>query len=182
MLSGRCRTCKTHISTRYPLIEILTAFIFVLLFIKFGLEKVYFFYIIMVGYIIVLSFIDIDKKVVPDGIVIYLLATGLILNAFELKSNSGIIDGIVGAIAAGAVFYLLGFFSGGKMGEGDIKLFMALGFCFGAKDIFNITLYSFIAGGVAAAFLLTSGMSKRKDKIAFVPFAGLGLIISALLS
>ncbi len=180
LLKGRCRNCGTKISLRYPIVEFLTGLLFVIFFLKFGLEKIYFFYIIMVGYMLLLAFIDIDEKIVPDGIVLCLIITGLITGVFNLNPGINVFDGIIGATAGGFILLSLNFFSNGKIGEGDIKLTAALGFCSGFREIIGIINYAFIIGAVCAVLLLALGKLKRTDAVAFVPFIAAAFILRAL--
>jgi leader peptidase (prepilin peptidase)/N-methyltransferase len=182
MLGGKCRSCSAKISIRYPIVELLTALLFILFFLKFGLEKIYFFYIILVGYLIVLTFIDIDKKEVPDEVIVFLFLTGFILDTLELNNGINIFSGLAGCIAAGFVFYAMNYFTDGKIGEGDVKLIAALGLCLGLKNISLLILWSFIIGGAAAFILLVSGNSRRTDKIAFVPFIMAAFLLQGMMS
>lgn len=180
LLGGKCRACKTKISLKYPIVELLSALLFVLFFLHFGLEKIYFFYIILVGYMIVLAFIDIDKKEVPDEIIIFLFLTGFILNTFELNSGVNIFSGITGALGAGFVLFVMNYFTNGKIGEGDVKLITALGLCLGLRAITEVVLWSFLIGGAAAVVLLATGKYRKTDKIAFVPFIAAAFIMHGL--
>ena len=181
LLGGKCRFCGEKISLRYPIIEFMTGLLFVLFFIKFGVEKIYFFYIIMVGYLITLALIDIDRKIVPDGILKYMLVTGAVFSVFKF-GGINLFEGIIGATAGGTLLLILNYFTNGKIGEGDIKLASVIGMCTGAAGIFSVMFYSFIAGAVVSVFLLASGKKGRKDEIAFVPFIAAGFIINALLA
>ena len=181
LLKGRCRACSSKISLRYPIVELLTGILFVLFFLKFGLEKIYFFYIILVGYMIVLTFIDIDKKEVPDGVIVSLFMTGFILNTLEMNRGINIFSGLIGALAGGFAIYLMNYFTSGKIGEGDVKLFAALGFCLGLQGVTALILWSFIAGGAISAVLVIAKKFKRTDKIAFVPFVALAFVLSGLI-
>lgn len=181
ILRGKCRNCSKKISIKYPLVEFIVALLFFLLFVKFGLEKICFFYIIMVLYMIVLAFIDIEKRVVPDIIVVFIFFTGMIFGVINFSGSATIFDGIIAAIAAGFIIYAMNFFSNGKIGEGDVKLFMALGMCVGLKEIVAVMLYSFVIGGVISAALLLFAGFKRKDAVAFVPFIAAAFIVRAFL-
>lgn len=181
ILGRKCRFCGEKISGRYPIIEFMTGLLFVLFFIKFGVEKNYFFYIIMVGYLITLALIDIDRKIVPDGILKYMCITGAVFSVFKF-GGINLFEGIIGATAGGTLLLILNYFTNGKIGEGDIKLAAVLGMCVGAAAVFDIIFYSFIVGGFVAVFLLVTGKNGRKDEIAFVPFIAAGFILKYLLA
>jgi leader peptidase (prepilin peptidase)/N-methyltransferase len=181
LLKGKCRFCGEKISIRYPIIEFITGLLFVLFFIKFGVEKIYFFYIIMVGYLITLALIDIDRKIVPDGILKYMLITGAVFSVFKF-GGINLFEGIIGATAGGTLLLILNYFTNGKIGEGDVKLAAVLGMCVGAAAVFDIVFYSFIAGGFVAVLLIVTRKNGRKDEIAFVPFIAAGFLIKFLLA
>jgi len=153
-----------------------------LFFLKFGLVKIYFFYIIITGYLIILTIIDIRKKVIPDIIVIYILITGLFFNIIEINGFVNIFDGIVGAITAGLLSYFIYYFSNENFGEGDIKLLMALGLCMGPKDIVILLFFSCLLGGFLPMILRIIKTLKIKSKIAFVPYIFLAFLIMGLIS
>jgi leader peptidase (prepilin peptidase)/N-methyltransferase len=180
-IGGRCSHCNHKISIRYPIVELIMGLLFFLFFLKFRLEKIYFFYIIMVGYMVALAFIDIDKKIVPGRIVVFLFATGMVFGVFGLNNSVSFFDGIIGAAAGGFIIYAMSFLSNGKIGEGDVQLFMALGMCLGLKNVLELIFYSFLLGGAVAAVFLLTGKYKRKDAVAFVPFISAAFIIKALL-
>ncbi|HDQ26542.1 MAG TPA: prepilin peptidase [bacterium] len=180
-LSGKCRFCSVKIPIKYPIVEFITALLFIIFFLKFGLEKTYFFYIILTGYLIVLTFIDIDKKEVPDSIIVFLFLTGFVFGIFEIKEYLNIYTGLIAGLAGGFVIYLINFFSNGKIGEGDIKLIAALGLCVGLKDIGLIVFGSFVIGGIAAAILLLLKKKGRRDELAFVPFITAAFLLVVLL-
>jgi len=181
ILARKCRFCGEKISLRYPIIEFITGLLFVLFFIKFGVEKIYFFYIIMVGYLITLALIDIDRKIVPDTILKYMCITGAVFSVFKF-GGINLFEGIIGATAGGTLLLILNYFTNGKIGEGDIKLAAVLGMCVGAAAVFDIIFYSFIVGGLVAVFLMVTGKNSRKDEIAFVPFIAAGFILKFLLA
>jgi leader peptidase (prepilin peptidase)/N-methyltransferase len=181
LLRGKCRFCGEKISGRYPLVEFLTGLLFVLFFVKFGLVKIYFSYIILIGFMIMLVFIDIDRKIVPDGIIVFLILTGVIFNVFGLR-NLNVFEGIIGAVTGGIIIYFINFFSNGKIGEGDIKLMTALGMCCGAYDILRIIFYSFIIGAAFSVVMLALKKYKKNDEIAFVPFIGAAFLLNGLLT
>lgn len=181
LLRGRCRACSSKISLRYPIVELLTGLLFILFFLKFGLEKIYFFYIILVGYMIVLTFIDIDKKEVPDEVIVFLIITGFALNTLEMRENMNIFMGVAGGLAGGFIIYLMNYFTDGKIGEGDVKLFCALGLCLGLQGIIELIIWSFITGGIISVALVLVKKIKRTDKVAFVPFIALAFLIQGLI-
>ena len=67
-LMGRCKHCKSCISFRYPMVELLAGVFTVLLFVKFGITPQLFFWMCFVYVLIVISLIDLDHQIIPDRI------------------------------------------------------------------------------------------------------------------
>ncbi len=181
ILRGRCRTCSEQISLKYPLVEFITGLLCVFFFLKFGLEKIYFYHIMIILYLIVLAFIDINERIVPDIIVAFMIITGLCFGVFEVRAGISVFDGVIGAVSAGIIIQTLCFFSNGKISEGDTTLIAALGLCVGIKEIILIINYSFVIGGLYALLMLLLGKHKKNDAIAFVPFIAVAFILRSLL-
>lgn len=129
---------------------------------------------------IVLAFIDIDKKIVPDEIILSMIIIAILCGIAGLNPGVTVFDGIIGAIGGGFILLVLNFFSNGKIGEGDIKLLAATGFFTGFKEVSGIIMYAFILGGVYAFLMLISGRHKKTDAVAFVPFIAAAFIVRAL--
>jgi len=180
-LKGKCYYCRKKIPVIYPIIEILTSLLFVIFFLKFGLEKVYFFYIIITGYLIILSAIDIKTKQISDIIVLLLFITGIIFCIFEIN-NVNIFEGIISFITTGFIVFVLNFFSNEKIGEGDIKLMAGLALPAGIILSLKVLFFSFIIGGIFSLFFLIIGKYKRNQSVAFVPFIFLSFVLVTVIS
>src|SRR5690554_6056807 len=79
---GKCRYCGDKISWQYPLVELLTVFLFLSLFLKFGFNSIFIIYIILVSLLIVLSFIDIKYMIIPNKITYPGIIIAFILSFF----------------------------------------------------------------------------------------------------
>ena len=66
ILRGKCRDCGGKISWRYPLVELITALLALLLFLKFGLTLKFLIFFIFTAVLIVITFIDLDHQIIPD--------------------------------------------------------------------------------------------------------------------
>lgn len=153
---------------------------FIVFFLKFGLEKVLFFYIIITGYLIIFSSIDIETKQISDELILFLIINGIIFCIYEIKEIN-IFEGIISFITAGFIFFVLNFFSNGKIGEGDIKLMAALALPAGIVFSLKVIFFSFILGGIFSIFFLISGKYKKNQSVAFVPFIFLSFVLVSLI-
>ncbi len=166
LLRGKCRHCRTPISPRYPLIEAITAIIFVLVYNRFGLSFQTIGYSLLMCWLLALTLIDLDTMTLPNP----LTQSGLVLGlAFQVVAGyldtnhaiSGIreytIQGIL-AMTLGIWIYdtmmILGSLMVGRpaQGGGDAKLMAMVG----AWTNWKVVL---LAGGLASALALIGFMA-----------------------
>ncbi|WP_250442759.1 A24 family peptidase [Actinotalea sp. C106] len=186
-LRGRCRDCDARISPRYPLVEITTAALFVLVTARFGVDVPgvwalpAFFYLAAIG--LALTLIDIDVHRLPDAIVLpsYGVAAALLGLATWGTGDWGSLlrAGLGGAILFVFYFLLLIVYPRG-MGFGDVKLAGVLGLYlawlgWGALVIGAFS--AFLVGGVFAVALVLTGRAGRKSGIPFGPWMVAGAAI-----
>ena len=172
-LRGKCRYCKSDISIQYPIVEMLTALMYIVLYKEFNLSMNYFFYSILSSILIVITFIDLKEMIIPDFLVVMIFILAILyksINFFLFGLSINLLYDLGGLLLAGGIFLIIVLLSKGGMGAGDIVLISALGFVLGAKYIlFNIFL-SFILAAIISAFLLLAQIKTRKDPIPFAPF------------
>jgi len=182
-LRGRCRFCKTKISLRYPLVEFLTAIIFLLLFLKFGAGFKLFSSLILVSLLIMIFFIDLEHLIIPDTIVFPGLGLGIIFS-FSHGFPSPL-ETLWGLLFGGGVLYLIALLSGWiarkeSMGGGDVKLAAMIGTFLGWKMTALSLILAFISGALISLVLLAVKIKGRKDVVPFGPFIAVGGIVSLL--
>lgn len=197
-LGGRCRFCKQRISWRYPLVELLTAMMFLVNFIRFGLSYDFVFYSLLVCALIIASFVDIRHRIIPDGISIGGLIIGFILNSirgFYLNPLSWnikpMVDSFAGIIIGGGVIFLTGFLfdliyfkilkrppiqgETESMGAGDVKLLAMIGAFLGWQ---GALVTFFIAPFLGLVIGVINLLVKKDHTIPYGPFLSLAAIIS----
>jgi leader peptidase (prepilin peptidase)/N-methyltransferase len=175
---GHCRYCGTTFSLCYPMVEILTAILFVWCFQLFGLTSLLFKAIILASYLIVITFIDYDHQLILDKVLLWLSISGVAINLWTNSVN--IWDMLIASLLGGGLLLLIAVASRGGMGGGDIKFAAALGLWLGWKCLLLALLLSFVLGGVGGVLLLLFKIKSRKDFIPFGPFMALGALISML--
>jgi len=178
-LLGRCRQCKTHISIRYPLIELLSGFFAVCTFIKFGLNLEGFVYYVFIATLLVITFIDIDHKIIPNvislpGIPIFFIA------AFAVSSVT-LKDSLLGILIGGGSLYAVAWtycLITGKegMGGGDIKLLAMMGGLIGWKGVLFTIFIGSAVGTVAGLIVMLYTRMNMKLAVPFGPFLSIGAI------
>jgi len=181
LLKGRCASCQTPISWRYPIIEVTTGLLSGLVACQFGATWLMLAVMVFTWCLIAMTVIDIDHHLLPDSITIPLLWLGLLVNALGLNAQVSLHDAVVGAAAGYLVLWSLywGFrLLTGKegMGYGDFKLLAALGAWMGWQSLLLIVILSSVVGALTGIVLLLRGRD-RDMPIPFGPYlAGAGLL------
>ncbi len=168
---GKCSYCGSKIHWHYVLVEIITPLVFFLIFYKsnFRFDLFFFKNIIFFSIAIILFFIDIFHKILPDIFTIPLIFIGFIFTYFT--KDISIQNSIFSSIAVFALLYSISYiyFKTSNrigLGGGDIKLFAAIGAFFGLKGVIFILLFS----SVSAVFWFVFSRMKREDQLPFGPF------------
>ena len=170
VLRGKCRDCGGKISWRYPLVELITAVLALLLFLKFGLTLSFLVFFIFTAVLIVITFIDLDHQIIPDiltlpGIPIFCLAAIFLVKIPWMEALIGLLigGGILFTIAF--VYELISKREG--MGGGDIKLLAMIGAFLGWKSLIFILLFSSFSGAIIG---ITAMIIKKQDMKYAIPF------------
>jgi leader peptidase (prepilin peptidase)/N-methyltransferase len=188
-LKGRCRACGERISFRYFVVELLMASLSVALYHQFGLSLAFAVGFVFVAALIVISFIDLDVRIVPDVISLPGIVAGLVFSVvgryvvgdpFELVPSP--LSSLIGILAGGGFLLALAWayqaFTGVEgMGGGDIKLLAMIGAFLGWPAIPLTLFFSSLAGSVVGlTAMLIKGVGRRYA-LPFAPFLCLGAIL-----
>jgi|SRR3989344_6454644 len=143
VLKGHCRHCKKKISPLYPIVELTTAFAFVLFFLKRGLPidifTGYDFFLLLI--FIPIIFFDYRYFIIPDKIVLPAIVVSLVFAIFFRQPE--IVSLLTSGLLLGGFFAILYIVSSGKwLGLGDAKLLLLIGVSFGYPSAFLITVFS----------------------------------------
>lgn len=180
LLKGRCWHCKASISLKYPFIELLTMLLSVYATWHFGPNLQLVFVLLAMWIVIPLIFIDLEHHLLPDCLTLSLLWLGLIANSWTLFTTLD--NAIFTAIAAYLslwVFIKLYYLITGKigMGNGDFKLFAALGAWLGWMYLPLILLLSSLSGAIIGTIYLHRSNQPKTCAIPFGPFLGVSGLI-----
>lgn len=175
VLRGRCRDCGSPISARYPIVEAVTAGLFVATPLVVGVSWTLPAYLWFVGVCVTLTITDLDHQRIPNRILGPGLAVALVLLAigagFEGEWDA-YLRGIGGAAAYFGVMFILAVVARGGLGFGDVKLAALLGLFLGYESWRLVAVGGALAvliGGLIAVALLIARRRGRKDAIAFGP-------------
>jgi leader peptidase (prepilin peptidase) / N-methyltransferase len=188
VLRGRCRDCGSHISFRYPILELITGALFALNAARFGLSLVLPAYELLAAGLVALAAIDAERRVLPRRIVT-IVGGGLFLLLLvpTAKSSSWDRIGIAAACAAGwaLLYWAIRRVDARLIGGGDVRLVAVLGFALGWLGVGYVLAGFVIAnfiGALVGIVLIALGRATRKTAIPFGPFLALGCEIAVLIS
>ena len=180
ILKGKCRSCKEKISLRYPIIELINAFSYLLIYMKFGFSIKSIFFCLLASLLIVISMIDFDTKEVYTATTLFGLILGIIyLVVSYVYSNINYIDNILGGIVGFLIIFLIVKLTQG-MGEGDYDIAGVCGLFLGVKGILVGLFIGIILGAIYGIVILARRYKSGKDEMAFGPFIALGSFISLI--
>lgn len=179
-LGGKCRSCNENISIKYPLIEMLNALIYVVIYLNYGLSFEFFKFTAFASLMIVIGFIDFETKYVFNSTVIFGVVGGTVFFIAEWIITKNIPwTNIVGAAIGFGVIWVIVALTGG-MGEGDIDIALICGLFVGIEGIIVTLFLSFIFGGLVGAIILILKLKDRKAEIAFGPYLAVGGVIASI--
>jgi leader peptidase (prepilin peptidase)/N-methyltransferase len=172
-LRGKCAACRAKISLRYPLVELLTAILFVVTIWHFGANIQGLTAVVLTAFLIVLTGIDADHQLLPDNFTLPLLWLGILVNLFGVHASlpDSIMGAILGYMSLWLIYHLFRLLTGKEgMGYGDFKLLGALGAWLGWQMLPLIVLLSSLVGAVVGLTLMAFGKMHRDKPMPFGPF------------
>ena len=187
ILEGKCRFCKKEISVRYPVIEILTATVFLAAVLRFGWSwSMAVRDLPFLAILIAVTFIDLEHRIIPDGL--SLGGLGLGLATCWLSQDIAWLEAFIGAGLGFGLFYALAWayqrWTGRSgLGGGDIKFLAMVGAFLGPGGVFATIFISSVVGTVIGLgwALLTNKKDMMKLSIPYGPFLVIGALYYYLL-
>lgn len=196
ILRGKCRYCKKPISLQYPLVEIATAVLFVLIFwirnkisfssVNFGFDLTFGFWILISSFLIIIFVYDLKHFIIPDKIIYPAIAIALIYNFYQLLTTHyllpTVLNNLYAALGAAGFFLFIVLVSRGKwMGVGDIKLAFLMGLLLGFPYILVALFFSFLIGAIIGIGLILAKRKTMKSEVPFGPFLVTGTFTALFL-
>lgn len=180
LLLGKCRHCGTTLAWHYPIVEALAGFFSVALFIRYGLSYQYFLYMLFTSILLIISFIDLHHKIIPDVLSLPGIIAGWAAS-FVLGTVTWL-DSLIGIVAGGGALFLVAVIyeriTGREgMGGGDIKLLAMIGAWMGWRHLHLIILISSLTGAIVGVLCLLMAGKGLRVRIPFGPFLSLGAVI-----
>ncbi len=164
---GKCRYCEKKISWQYPLVEISTACLFLLIFnFQFSIFNLIY-YLIIVSLLIVIFTYDLKHYLIPDRIVF----PGMIITLLYQVLSNDFYRPVLAGLATSGFFLLLVLITKGKgMGLGDVKLVGLMGLILSWPNVLIALFLSFFSGAVIGLLLIVFSKKGLKSQIPFGPF------------
>ncbi|UZE95167.1 prepilin peptidase [Alkalimarinus alittae] len=169
-LRGKCSSCKTTISLRYPIIELVTGILSLGVIGVLGANGAGFSALFLTWVLIALTMIDFDTQLLPDNMTLPLVWLGLIVNSYGLfvPLEEALWGAVAGYLSLWTVYHGFKLLTGKEgMGFGDFKLLAALGAWMGWQLLPVIILLSSLVGAVVGILLIAI---KGRDKNIPIPF------------
>ncbi len=176
ILKGSCRNCGARISLRYPLVEILSALLFLGIFLQAGLTTKTLAGCLFVVILLAAAFIDIDYGIIPDRLTYPGMLIGLLLSFATL----GFLPALTGLLAFGGLLLLVTIVSKGGMGGGDVKLAAVIGAFTGINGSVVTLFIASLTGAIFGLGLMIIRKTGRKTPIKFGPFLAISAYIAFL--
>ncbi len=178
-LTGKCTNCQFRIPLIYPLVEILTGVLLVVVWQNYGLTLSFLHYSILVLFLLPISFIDLDTQLILNVLTFPGIIIGLFSSIF--LNQLPILNAVSGLFLGGGFLWCVGLlgnsiFKKESMGGGDIKLGAMIGVFLGPQVLIALFLAFFLALPVIAIGLSTRRL-KVGSTVPFGPFISLGAVI-----
>lgn len=182
VLGGKCASCRSPISARYPGVELFNAALFAWCGWTWGLSATALMWCGFAAAIVALAFIDWDTTLLPDDITLPLLWAGLCAAALGFTGTT-LADALWGAVAGylslWLVYWAFKLVTGKEgMGYGDFKLFAALGAWFGWQALIPIILMASLIGAVIGIGIKLFSQLREGGYLPFGPFLALAGLTS----
>jgi leader peptidase (prepilin peptidase)/N-methyltransferase len=186
---GRCRTCGAPIPRRVLVVEALTALIFGYLWTLYGPGWALIVASVYTGILIVIFFIDLERRLVLNRVTYPTMALALLLSGARALPGDPMglasvtpnpVSALLGGLIGFAVIFLPAWLSKGGIGGGDVKLGALMGLVLGFPAVLAGLFWGIVAGGVGAVILLVTRVRGRRDAVPYAPFLAAGAWIALL--
>ncbi|PKM57880.1 MAG: prepilin peptidase [Firmicutes bacterium HGW-Firmicutes-3] len=176
ILRGKCRSCQTKISSQYPIIELLNGAAYLGIYLYLGLSWQTLIACFLFSALLVVFMIDLRYKIIPNGLVLFILLLGVI----QTFLTRDYLSHIIGFFIVSGILILLSLMVKNGMGMGDIKLMAAAGLLLGWDQILLALMIGAILGSVIGISLIVIKVIKPREAIPFGPFLATGIMTAML--
>ncbi len=193
LLQGKCRYCQAAIAWRYPLVEVFTGFLFLVVFWQFDWSLQSASLWLLGSWLLALSLIDLDTLTLPSALTQSGLVVGFCASLLQAyipsPSLSTLITAGLGAIAGAVVgLWLLDgvriigslLFNKEAMGSADPKLAAMIGAWLGVSHLLLALFVACAVGAIVGSSVMALQRLDQQQPMPFGPFLALGAVTTAL--
>ena len=179
-LGGRCRSCSTRISMRYPLVEVTAGILAVLTLVRWGVSVTGVEVLVFAWVSLALALIDYDFKILPNVLTYPSIVFGLVASALGGYTwwLDSLIGAIVGALLPTLVIVIYKLWRGVEgMGWGDVKYLAAIGAVVGVRGCVGVLVFAAVLGSIVGIALILSRRGSRQTELPFGTFLAIAVIV-----
>ncbi|WP_240374986.1 prepilin peptidase [Bacillus piscicola] len=176
LLRGKCRTCGEKVSLLYPVMELVTALLFLAAWLRFGWSWDMLAALLLISMLVILTVSDIAMMLIPNKILAFFTIPILVLRVTAVPLSPWW-DLFTGAALGFFLLLFIAIISKGGMGGGDIKLFAVLGLFFGWQETLLVFFLSVFLGAFFGGIGLLTGKVKKGVPMPFGPYIALASVI-----
>jgi leader peptidase (prepilin peptidase)/N-methyltransferase len=182
-LRGKCRHCHKPISIQYPLVEIITALLFVALYLYFDPTNAYQWFLLVawcvITVLLVAAFVyDLRWMLLPDKFTLPVIGIAVILLVAQAMQFgvASIYSQLIATMVFSGFYLVVWVLSKGKiLGGGDIRLAVLMGLLLSVPQLLVAVFVTYTIGALVGVLLIALKLKKRTDPVPFAPFLILGL-------
>jgi leader peptidase (prepilin peptidase)/N-methyltransferase len=182
VLRGRCGFCREPVSARYPAVELLTGVVFALHAFVFEPGPLLLVRLLFAAVLIVLAFIDIDHRILPDSMTLTGIPLGVLASVWL---PPGLRDSLVGVALGGGSLWLIAeayyrWRHVEGMGMGDVKMLAMIGAVLGWKAVIVTLVLSSFSGALVGVAMMTRAQDGLRYALPFGTFLSLAALAASL--
>jgi len=189
-LGGKCRNCKSHISPKYLIFELLTGILFMLSYFVFGYSGELLVSVFFVSLFVIICVSDLEYMLIEDSVIIFFLISIIILRLiFKIPEDfitfnlHPYLETLIGGIFGFGLLFSIAIigkkiYKQDAMGGGDIKLYGIIGLVLGLKLTLMSLFLASIIGTIIGLSLSLFKIIKKNSPIPFGPFIAIGSLIT----
>lgn len=172
-LRGRCGKCQAPISLQYPIVELATGLLYLILFFRYEASLHFLAYASFSSALLISSVIDLHHRIIPDELSLGGIPVGFL--ATFVTHDITWVQSLLGILVGGGIFFLIAYAyekytQREGLGGGDVKLLAMLGAWLGVESILIIIVISSALGSLVGVFLMVFRRKGMQTAIPFGPF------------
>lgn len=181
ILGRKCRHCKLPIPARYPIVEILSAVLFVIIYHVYGFSHEFLLYATLSALLLTVTFTDLEKGIIPNSAILTGVILGLYMSLIFWPVN--FINSLIAFLAGGGIMIFWAatgklLFKKESLGAGDIKLVAMTGIFLGLQKTLLALFLSFLSATIVGISMILLKKAQMNSRLPFAPFLTIGALIS----